>query len=74
MSENPNNRDYTGDTITVHWRPSLCVHCRVCVTGLPEVFNLDARPWVNIKGAPEPRIIKQVAQCPSAALSWSTNE
>lgn len=72
--DNPNNRDYTGDTITVHWRPTLCVHCRVCVTELPEVFDLDARPWVNIKGAPEPRIVEQVSRCPSNALSITHHE
>jgi len=37
--------------------------------GLPNVFNPEARPWVNINGATSEEIENQVKQCPSAALA-----
>lgn len=62
-------RSYKNAEITVLWDSDLCVHCRNCVTGLPEVFDMDARPWVNINGAPAKAIHDQVMQCPSGALA-----
>jgi putative redox protein len=66
-----NNRDYTREGLTVHWRPEFCNHCENCISGLPEVFDLKRRPWVNMHGASKERIIEQVAQCPTGALSVS---
>jgi putative redox protein len=63
------HRTYSNAEVTVEWRPDLCVHCRKCVEGLPAVFNLDARPWVNINGATADEIRKQVGECPSNALA-----
>ena len=62
-------RSYDNGEIIVDWYPERCIHCKVCVNGLPEVFNLDARPWVNVKGASTDEIVEQVHKCPSAALS-----
>lgn len=62
-------RIYTSPEITVEWYPERCIHCQVCIQGLPEVFNLEARPWVNIQGATAKRIAQQVSECPSKALS-----
>lgn len=66
--DNP-ERVYVADGITVEWRPSLCIHCEDCWRGLPQVFNMNARPWVNIDGAPAAAIEEQVNKCPSAALA-----
>lgn len=62
-------RSYSNGEITVDWRPELCVHCEACVTGLPQVFDLSKRPWVNMSGATTEEIKTQVAECPDAALS-----
>jgi putative redox protein len=62
-------RTYTNGEVTVEWRPELCIHCRKCVEGLPQVFDLDKKPWVNIHGATSAEIRKQVAQCPNGALA-----
>lgn len=61
-------RTYTNGEITVEWRPELCVHCQNCITGLPAVFDLAERPWVNINGATSAEIVSQVEQCPRGAL------
>ena len=62
-------RTYTTGEITVEWRPELCVHCESCITGLPQVFDLSQRPWVNVNAATSDEIVRQVAECPDGALS-----
>jgi uncharacterized Fe-S cluster protein YjdI len=62
-------RVYVNGPLIVEWRPELCIHCGSCTSGLPSVFNLDKRPWVNIHGASEQEIRDQVSKCPSQALS-----
>lgn len=65
-------RTYTNGEITIEWRPEKCVHCEACITGLPQVFDLNKRPWVNIHGARSDEIRKQVEQCPDGALAIGT--
>ncbi len=72
MSES--QKAYSNGEITVIWKPGVCIHSGKCVQGLGEVFNVSARPWINIDGASTDRIIKQVEQCPSGALSYVRNE
>jgi putative redox protein len=62
-------RTYTNGEIVVEWRPELCIHCQECFNGLPQVFDPNKRPWVNINGASSQEIIDQVNKCPSQALS-----
>jgi uncharacterized Fe-S cluster protein YjdI len=72
MSES--EKAYNNGEITVLWKAGVCVHSGKCVQGLGEVFNVSARPWINMEGAKTERIIKQVEQCPSGALSYIRNE
>lgn len=72
MSES--EKAYTNGEITVLWKPGVCIHSGKCVQGLGEVFNVGARPWINMEGAKTERIIRQVEQCPSGALSYIRNE
>ena len=66
-------KHYTNGTVTVVWKPSACIHSTLCWKGLKEVFNPRARPWINMDGASTERIIAQVQQCPSGALSFFYN-
>lgn len=61
-------REYKKCNLTVLWDSDLCTHCETCWRGLPEVFDPEARPWVNMDGATVDRITEQVLQCPSGAL------
>lgn len=62
-------KKYSKEGVTVRWEPSKCIHSTICFSGLPEVFDPNARPWVNIEGATSEKIIEQVRKCPSQALS-----
>lgn len=61
---------YSNNDITVLWKPSFCKHSARCVSQLPEVFDVKARPWINIEGAATERIIEQVNRCPTGALTY----
>ncbi|MGA0560078.1 (4Fe-4S)-binding protein [Larkinella sp. VNQ87] len=65
---------YTNGEITVVWKPSICMHSRRCFTGLPQVFDPGKRPWVTIQGATSERIMRQIDQCPSGALSYDRSD
>jgi uncharacterized Fe-S cluster protein YjdI len=59
---------YDGQTLSVTFDPGVCVHAGNCVRGLPAVFDVKRRPWIEMKGADESAIEAQVARCPSGAL------
>ena len=42
--------------------------------GLPQVFNRESHPWVNIMGADSEEIMKVIDRCPSGALSYKPVE
>jgi uncharacterized Fe-S cluster protein YjdI len=63
-------RHYENGEIRVIWRPDVCAHSGVWVSGLAEVFRPRERPWIDLAGAPGERIVTQVEQCPSDARSW----
>jgi uncharacterized Fe-S cluster protein YjdI len=60
---------YTNGEITVVWKPDICVHSGICARGLPLVFNPKRRPWIEMQHSDTATIEKQVAACPSGALS-----
>jgi uncharacterized Fe-S cluster protein YjdI len=64
---------YTNEDITVVWKPNTCIHSTICWKGLIEVFNPKEKPWIKMDGATTDRIIEQVSQCPSGALSYYRN-
>jgi uncharacterized Fe-S cluster protein YjdI len=67
-------KKYSNHEVTVVWQPEKCIHSAICISGLPNVFDNQKRPWVNIQGATSARIVEQVKQCPSGALSYFLNE
>jgi uncharacterized Fe-S cluster protein YjdI len=66
-------KEYTNGDVTVVWKPRSCIHSEKCWRGLPSVFNPDKKPWIDVEGANSQRIIDQVNQCPSGALSHYKN-
>ncbi|MCU0361185.1 MAG: (4Fe-4S)-binding protein, partial [Bacteroidia bacterium] len=69
-------KEYSNGEVTIVWQSGLCIHSTKCWkghAGLPEVFNPAEKPWIKPEGANTERIIAQVKQCPSGALSYYLN-
>lgn len=67
-------KKYSNGEVTIVWQPSVCSHSTKCFKGLGEVFNPQRRPWVTPDAATTEKIIEQVKQCPSGALSYQFND
>lgn len=67
-------KKYNHEDIIIYWNPQQCTHDTNCFMNLKEVFNPEARPWVNPSGAPAEDIIKTINLCPSGALKFSLPE
>jgi uncharacterized Fe-S cluster protein YjdI len=65
---------YTNGEVTVVWEPDLCKHSGNCVRGLPKVFDLKRKPWIEVNQSDTVHIVEQVKKCPSGALSFYMNE
>jgi uncharacterized Fe-S cluster protein YjdI len=61
---------YEGDGFAVTFDPASCIHSGKCVRGLPAVFDVKRKRWVDVQAAPAPEIEAQVARCPSGALQF----
>lgn len=59
---------YEAPGITVTFDPTLCIHSGRCVRGLPAVFDVKRKRWIQLEHASPDAIAAQVAQCPSGAL------
>ena len=62
-------KEYTNGEITILWKPELCAHSGICVRTLPDVYRPGERPWIRPENASSEALIRQVALCPSGALS-----
>ncbi len=60
--------EYRGSGVVVSFDSRRCIHAAECVGGLPQVFNPDAKPWIQPDQAAADRIIAVIARCPSGAL------
>lgn len=67
-------KNYTNGEVTIVWKPHLCKHSGNCIAGLPEVFDVNRRPWIEPRAATTEEIIHQVNLCPSGALSSFLNK
>jgi len=66
-------KEYSNGEVTIVWQSGLCIHSTKCwkgATGLIEVFNPREKPWIKPEGAATEKIINQINQCPSGALSY----
>ncbi len=69
-------KNYSNGEVTIVWQPKICIHSTKCWRGensLPEVFNPNEKPWIKPEGASTERIIEQVINCPSGAISFFMN-
>ena len=67
-------KTYTGEGFSVTFEAGKCIHAGACLQGLPKVFNLNAKPWVNTGAAPADTIEEVVARCPTDALTFQSDK
>lgn len=68
------NKAYRGKDVVVTYDKDACIHAGECVKGLPGVFNVDARPWIQPDNAAADEVRNIVAKCPTAALQIQADE
>ena len=61
-------RRYTAPGVTVSFDLARCLHVRACVQGLPQVFDVSARPWIQPANASAEAVAEVVRRCPTGAL------
>lgn len=59
---------YEAPGITVTFDPAVCTHSAKCVRGLPTVFDVKRKRWIQLEHESPEAIAAQVARCPSGAL------
>lgn len=65
---------YQGIGVSVQFTAARCIHAAECVRGLPEVFNPQARPWIQPAKAAADELVAVVARCPTGALQASLDD
>jgi uncharacterized Fe-S cluster protein YjdI len=63
-------REYPSSGITVTWDATRCIHTGRCLRGLPTVFDLSRRPWVDVEAASPKEIAATIRSCPTDALRY----
>lgn len=73
-AERPRTKDvtrvYDDGQIRVLWDATLCIHTGICLRKLPSVFDVSARPWVDLTGAAPEAIADTIRACPTGALAY----
>jgi len=69
---------YTGPQVDVSFDGEVCQHAGECVRGMPAVFNVNRRPWIDPAVADSPALAGQlratIGRCPSGALQVVEHE
>jgi CDGSH-type Zn-finger protein/uncharacterized Fe-S cluster protein YjdI len=64
------DRRYTGTDVDITYNLKRCIHAERCVHQLAQVFDKNARPWINPDGATAEEIAATIRDCPSGALHY----
>jgi uncharacterized Fe-S cluster protein YjdI len=67
-------QSYSAPGITVTFDPNVCIHAAVCVKGLPAVFDVKRKRWIQPEHASVDEVAAQVSRCPSGALQYERTE
>ena len=63
-------RKYEWSDIDVFFNTEICQHSGVCVKGVPSVFNVNKKPWINLEEANVIEVMKIIDKCPRQALKY----
>ncbi len=64
-------KTYRAPSIEVTFDARRCIHAAECVRGLPEVFDVSRRPWVQPDLASAQTVADVIRRCPSGALQYA---
>jgi nitrite reductase/ring-hydroxylating ferredoxin subunit/uncharacterized Fe-S cluster protein YjdI/CDGSH-type Zn-finger protein len=67
-------REYSAPGVTVFYDRGRCLHFAECLSGLPEVFDVAKRPWIQPENASAEEVAEVVRRCPSGALHYRLKE
>ncbi len=70
MSQKEITKEYSNGELTVVWKPAKCIHAKVCVSKLPNVYDPNKKPWITAENATTDELKAQIDKCPSGALSY----
>ena len=65
-------KTYESEKKEVHWDSSRCIQTAICLRSLPEVFDVNRRPWIVLEGASAEAVAEAVMKCPSRVLKFSS--
>src|SRR5829696_9045363 len=69
-----NARAHTAPDVRVFYDKGRCLHFAECVRGLPEVFDVAKRTWIQPQNASADEVAEVVRRCPSGALHYRLEE
>lgn len=61
---------YYGENIEVSFDANRCIHVQECVNGLPDVFDPEERPWIDLEEVDPDEVADVVRRCPTGALHY----
>ena len=67
-------KNYHSGGITVSFDAARCIHAKECVHGLPEVFDVEKRPWIQPDEADPDTVAEVVTRCPTGALHFTRED
>jgi uncharacterized Fe-S cluster protein YjdI len=67
-------RTYENEEIAVAWYPERCIHSRMCVMGLPDVFDPSRKPWIELGDRTVDELAEVIQRCPSGALHFTRKD
>jgi uncharacterized Fe-S cluster protein YjdI len=59
---------YRGQAVDVSFDGARCRHAAECLRGLPAVFDVSRRPWIDPERGDPDELMRVVARCPTGAL------
>ena len=74
MAEKSIIKKYRKGDFAIVWEPKKCIHAAICVKELPQVYNPQAKPWIQQDNASIEALKKQIDMCPSGALSYEEKD
>ncbi len=65
---------YENEEIKVTWDKKRCIHAKECVHGLPEVFDIEQKPWIQPGNSSADSVAEVIMKCPTGALRFERND